>query len=217
MSDADFGTGPSAYPPTYPVTFDVQPQLTDRNRLTTAFRVILAFPHLLLVGGAGLGLGVGSWSSGGAVGTAATVMAIIAWFAIVFAGTHPRGLWDFGDYYLRWRSRSVPYLMLLRDEYPPFGEGNYPTTFAVAWPGPDRDRLSVGLRIIYAIPHVIVLIFLNIAWLLTTIVAWFAILFTGHYPAGLYTFAVGVVRWDLRVEAYLLLMRDEYPPFQLGP
>jgi hypothetical protein len=63
----------------------------------------------------------------------------------------------------------------------------------------------------------IVLIFLNIAWVLTTIVAWFAILFTGRYPRGLYGFAVGVLRWDMRVEAYLLLMRDEYPPFRLAP
>jgi hypothetical protein len=125
-------------------------------------------------------------------------------------------LWDFGDFYLRWRTRSVPYLMLLRDEYPPFGEGDYPTTFEVSWPTGPRNRLSVGLRIFYALPHVIVLIFVNVAWVLTSIVAWFAILFTGKYPAGLYRFAVGVLRWDLRVEAYLLLMRDEYPPFQLA-
>jgi hypothetical protein len=52
---------------------------------------------------------------------------------------------------------------------------------------------------------------------LTSIVAWFAILFTGRYPAGLYEFAVGVLCWDLRVEAYILLMRDEYPPFTLAP
>ena len=51
----------------------------------------------------------------------------------------------------------------------------------------------------------------------TSIVAWFAILFTGRYPAGLYEFAVGVLRWDMRVEAYLLLMRDEYPPFSMQP
>ena len=61
------------------------------------------------------------------------------------------------------------------------------------------------------------LFFLNIAWALTSIVAWFAIVFTGGYPAGLYEFAVGVLRWDLRVEAYVLLMRDEYPPFRLAP
>lgn len=207
MSDA----APSIPPPTYPVGFAIEPQLEDRNRLTTAFRVILAIPHLLLAGGVGIGFG---WSwTGGVIGTAAFVMAVIAWFALVFASTHPRGLWDFAAFYLRWRSRSMPYLMLLRDEYPPFGDEGYPSELRVEWPNDPRDRLSIGLRIFYVIPHVIVLVFLNLAWVLTSIVAWFAILFTGKYPAGLYGFAVGVLRWDLRVEAYLLLMRDEYPPF----
>jgi hypothetical protein len=210
MSDAV----PAVPPPAYPVAFDVEPQRVDRNRVTTGFRVILAIPHVLLAGGAGIGLG---WSwSGGVLGAAALIMAVIAWFALVFAASHPRGLWDFAAFYLRWRSRSVPYLMLLRDEYPPFGESAYPTTFEVSWPDGPRNRLSIGLRIFYAIPHVIVLVFLNLAWVLTAIVAWFAILFTGQYPGGLYDFAVGVLRWDLRVEAYLLLMRDEYPPFTLA-
>ena len=199
------------------MSFDVDRQLSGRNRLTTGFRIILALPHLVLVGGAGFGFGPGWSSSGGVVGAAAAVMAVFAWFAIVFAATHPRGFWDFGAFYLRWRARAVPYVMLLRDEYPPFEEAPYPTTFAVDRPTGDRNRLSVGLRLIYAIPHVIVLVLLNVAWLLTSIVAWFAILFTGRYPAALYEFAVGVLRWDLRVEAYLLLMRDEYPPFRLAP
>jgi hypothetical protein len=199
------------------VSFDVERQLTNRNRVTTGFRIFLAIPHLLLAGGAGIGFGFGWASSGGVLGTVAGVMAVIAWFALVFAAAHPRGLWDFAAFYLRWRSRSVPYVMLLRDEYPPFGEGPYPTTFDVQWPTGDRDRLSIGLRIFYVIPHVIVLVFLNVAWVLTSIVAWFAILFTGDYPAGLYEFAVGVLRWDLRVEAYMLLLRDEYPPFSLHP
>jgi hypothetical protein len=65
------------------------------------------------------------------------------------------------------------------------------------------------------IPHGIILFFLGIAWFVTTVVAWFAILFTGNYPAGLYDFGVKVWRWQVRVETYLLLMRDEYPPFSL--
>jgi hypothetical protein len=60
-----------------------------------------------------------------------------------------------------------------------------------------------------------VLFFLNIAWFVTSVIAWFAILFTGEYPAGLYRFGVGVMRWGIRVESYALLMRDEYPPFTL--
>jgi hypothetical protein len=204
-------------PSSYPVAFDVEPQLTDRNRLTTAFRLILGFPHILIIGGFSFGIGFGGGRGSGALSAAAATMAVIAWFAIVFTGQEPRGLWDFIAYYMRWRVRAGAYLALLRDEYPPFGEGDYPTTYQVSYPEGPRDRLSVGLRIIYAIPHLVVLLFLNIGWLVTSIIAWFAILFTGAYPPGLYRFAVGVMRWHVRVESYLFLMRDEYPPFSLEP
>jgi len=216
----------------YPVTFDVEPQLRDRNRLTVAFRLILAIPHLILVGGPGLALGAGvfwgrewggdagwfglDWGNG-VLGAAAGAMAVIAWFAIIFANRHPRGLWDFARFFMRWRARAVVYTALLRDEYPPFGETAYPVTYEVEYPDEPRNKWSVGLRIIYAIPHIVVLFFLGIAWCITAIIAWFAILFTGAYPEGLYKFAVGYLRWSFRVESYLLLMRDEYPPFSFEP
>lgn len=218
-------------PASYPVTYDVEPQHPDRNRLTVAFRIILAIPQWLLVGGpGGSGINLGSvwgwrhlrWAfvgsiGSGVLGVAAGVTAIISWFAIVFTGKQPRGLWDFTNFFMRWRANAVAYMALLRDEYPPFGpgDGSYPVSFSVAGFPETRDRWSVGLRLIYAIPQFIVLFFLGIAWAITVIIAWFAILFTGRYPEGLYTFGVGYMRWSLRVEAYLLLMRDEYPPFSL--
>ncbi|MBI2912500.1 MAG: DUF4389 domain-containing protein [Chloroflexi bacterium] len=118
---------------------------------------------------------------------------------------------------MRWRTRAIAYTALLRDEYPPFGDGDYPVTYEISYPEQARDRWSVGLRIIYVIPHVLILIFLGVAWAVTALIAWFAILFTGQYPQGLYRFAVGVMRWSVRVESYLLLMRDEYPPFSMEP
>jgi len=78
-----------------------------------------------------------------------------------------------------------------------------------------RDRATIAVRLILAVPHLLVLFFLVLAWVLCTVVAWFAILFTGEYPASLYPFALGVMRWTLRVETYLLLLVDEYPPFTL--
>lgn len=224
---------PSPEPsPQYRVGFDVEPQLTGRNRLTVGFRIILAIPHLILVGGPILSIG-GFWlswrdgasayrfgsniSNAGLLGIVGFVISVIAWFAIVFAGNHPRGLWDFARMYIRWRTRAVAYLTLLRDEYPPFGEGEYAVTYLVDYPDQRRNRLSVALRLIYAIPHAIVLAFLGIAWFVTTVIAWFAIVFTGSYPEGLYRFGVGVMRWSIRYETYLLLMRDEYPPFTLEP
>ena len=201
----------------YPVVFTVEPQLTDRNRVTTAFRLILGVPHIIVIGGiTGAGFGFGGLRGAGALAAAAFTMALISWFAIVFTGQHPRGLWDFCTYYMRWWVRASAYLSLLRDDYPPFGDGEYPTSYEVAFPIGERDRFSVGLRILYVIPHAIVLFFLNIAWFVTTVIAWFSILFTGTYPKSLYEFGVGAMRWNARVQTYLLLLRDEYPPFSLG-
>lgn len=209
----------------HPVGVRLEPALAGRDRLTTAFRLVLALPHLLLVGGP-IALGLSwSWGSrgdpafdlgaGGVLGAVAGVVALIAWFAILFTGRYPRGLWDLAAFYLRWRVRAVAYTALLRDEYPPFGDGPYPAALVLSPPEAPRDRLSVGFRLVLAIPHILAVWALGMAWALTTVIAWFAILFTGRYPEGLYPFAVGVFRWTVRVEAYLLLLRDEYPPFSL--
>jgi len=207
----------------YPVTVTVQPALTNRNRLTTFFRFFLAIPHIILVGGAALGGTIGSsghntWSvgaEGGLLGAVAYFLAIISWFTIVLTGTHIVGIRQFTTFFMRWRVRAIAYLMLLEDAYPPFGDDQYPAAVDVVDPAGTRDRVSVGFRLILVIPHVIVLFFVVIAWCITTIVAWFAILFTGAYPAGLYEFGVGSLRWLLRVQAYLLLLVDDYPPFAL--
>lgn len=206
----------------YPVSVSLKPSLTNRNRLTTAFRLILAIPHLILVGGM-IGLGVASRGNsqttiggeGGLLGAVTIFLAIVSWFTIVFADVHIIGIRQFTSFYLRWRVRALAYLMLLEDVYPPFGDAPYPASIEVADPVSPRDRIAVGLRILLAIPHIIVLFFVLLTWGFTTIAAWFIILFTGTYPQGLYEFGVGALRWRLRVEAYLLLMVDEYPPFSL--
>jgi len=208
------------------VDVTVSPALTTRNRLTCAFRLILAVPHLLLVGGpAALAVSL-AWggaagpsirwgASTGALGAVAAVCAIIAWFAIVFGGSYPDGLRSLAVFYLRWRVRAGAYLTLLRDEYPPFGDGAYPAALELAAPTAQRDRISVALRILLAIPHMVVIWILGIAWVITTLAAWVAILFTSNFPPRLYHFGVGMLRWSTRVEAYLLLLHDEYPPLSL--
>jgi Domain of unknown function (DUF4389) len=212
----------------HPVRIFVEPAHDGRNRLTTAFRIILAIPHLILVGGPlAIALSMGSsgdaesgaqWtSSGGVLGAVAAVCAIMSWFVIVFTARHPDGLWRLAAVYLRWRVRAAAYVGLLRDEYPPFGDGPYPASVELTHPDGPRDRLTVAFRIILAIPHLIAIWALGIAWAITTVIAWFAILFTGEYPEALYRFAVGVLQWNVRVDAYLLLLHDEYPPFSLGP
>jgi len=211
---------------THPVRVHVDAPTAERNRLTTAFRCILAIPHVILVGTpiaaamtwsrtseAGVNY---SWGAGGGVlGAVAVVAAIIAWFAIVFTGSAPDGLTKLSAFYLRWRVRASAYIALLRDEYPPFGDAAYVAELDLpAVVGP-RDRLTVAFRPILAIPHLLAIWAIGFAWAFTTIVAWFAILFTGRYPRALYDFATGALRWTTRVEAYLLLLTDEYPPFSL--
>jgi hypothetical protein len=204
----------------------VEPALEHRNRLTCAFRPILAIPHLMLVGGpVAFGITIGwravegpsiDWGAGtGVLGLVAGVAALIGWFAIMFTGAMPDGLWQLGAFYLRWRVRAMAYIALLRDEYPPFGDAGYPARVDIAPQPSFRNRLTVGFRIFLLIPHFIALWLLSVLWLLTSIVAWFSILFTGLFPASLYYYAVSVLRWNARVEAYLLLLHDEYPPFAL--
>lgn len=198
---------------TYPLTYDVTPPEGPRNRLTTAVRFILAIPHMLLVGGPGVGWGMNN--STGVLGGVAAIVSVIAWFAILFTGTFPRGLWDLGHMYMRWRARAIAYMALLRDEYPPFGDDVYPVEFQLDYPE-TRNRWTVGFRLILAIPQLIVFAFVGIAGFVGAVIGWFAILFTGRYPEGLWRFGVGIQRWSLRLQAYLLLLRDEYPPFSLS-
>jgi hypothetical protein len=206
----------------YPVSVDVTRALSDRNRLTTAFRLILAIPHIILVGGVGISFGFSSGGYGrkesfggeaGLLGAVAGILAIVSWFTIVFGGFHIAGIRQFTAFYLRWRVRALAYLMLLEDPYPPFGDGPYSASLEIVDPIGPRDRLTVGLRLLLGIPHFIALFFLVCAWWITAMISWIWILLSGTYPEGLYNFGVGVLRWLLRVQTYMLLMVDDYPPF----
>jgi hypothetical protein len=208
----------------YPVNITVQPLLKNRDRVTTFFRIILAIPHLILVGGATFGWTTGMGGNarfsfggeGGLLGAVAYFLAIISWFTIVLTGSHILGIRQFTLFFMRWRVRAIAYLMLLEDAYPPFGDEPYPASIEIAEPTGPRDRVTVLFRIFLAIPQIIVLCFVMLGWCVTTMVAWFAILFTGEYPQGLYDFGVGTLRWMLRLQAYLLLLVDDYPPFSLS-
>jgi len=114
---------------------------------------------------------------------------------------------------LRWTTRLGTYAMFLTDHYPSL-EDEHPVNFDAefkARPG----RLGTFFRLILVIPHLIVLAFLLIAFCVTSFIAWFAILIVARYPRGLHAFGVGVLRWSNRVQAYALLLTDQYPPFSL--
>lgn len=204
----------------YPVTLTVEPVLDGRNRLTTAFRLLLALPHLFLVGGfftvmlmPGGDRRVTGGSDWGLIGVLVVALVMVSWFTIVIRGEHLIGIRQFTRFYMGWRARAMAYMLLLTDAYPPFGDGSYPAAIQIADPIEPRARMTVAFRLFMAIPHYLILAFILIALCFTTAIAWFAILLTGSYPAGLYDFAVSALRWRVRVESYVLLMTDEYPPF----
>jgi len=185
---------------TFPVTYDVE--YPDRlSRLLIFVKWLLAIPHFIVLYVLGLVTGL---------------FTVIAWFAILFTGRYPRGMFDFVVGVNRWSYNASAYILLLRDEYPPFSmeRGRYPLTYEVEYP--ERlSRLLIFVKWLLVLPNVIVLAFLWLAVYVTSIIAWFAILFTGQYPRGLFDFAVGVMRWGARVNAYTNLLRDDYPPFSL--
>jgi len=185
---------------TFPVTYDVE--YPDRlSRLLIFVKWLLAIPHFIVLYVLGLVTGL---------------FTVIAWFAILFTGRYPRGMFDFVVGVNRWSYNASAYILLLRDEYPPFSmeRGRYPLTYEVEYP--ERlSRLLIFVKWLLVLPNVIVLAFLWLAVYVTSIIAWFAILFTGQYPRGLFDFAAGVMRWGARVNAYSNLLRDDYPPFSL--
>ena len=151
------------------------------------------------------------------------VLAFIAWFAILFTGNIPKGLFDFMAMALRYQWRVTSYVYFMRESYPPFefdalsaDPVTDPARLSVEYP----ERLSRGLIFIkwlLVIPHLIALLFVGIAAFFVGIAAFFAVLFTGRWPEGMRNFLVGVIRWSTRMSAYFYLMTDVYPPFSLEP
>jgi hypothetical protein len=152
------------------------------------------------------------------------VIAIISWFAILFTGSLPEQFANIQAMYLRYELRTYTFAAFMREEYPPFAfamsatDGGEDRRVRVDFRPQltDRNRLTVAFRIILVIPHLIVLAFLAIAVAVVTLIAWFAVLFTGRWPDGMRGFVLDVARWYLRVQAYLLLLTDDYPPFAFG-
>lgn len=187
-------------PSGYPLNLDV-PYPESLNRWLPLVKLLLAIPHLLVIS---------------ALDSVAQVLTLIAFFAILFTGRFPESMFNFVMGIRRWENNVNAYIFLMRDEYPPFSldDGEYPLKFGVAYP--ERlNRFLPFVKWLLAIPHMIVLAFLAIAAVVTTIVAFFAILFTARYPESLFNFNLGVMRWAQRVQAYILLMTDKYPPFSL--
>ncbi len=189
------------------------------NRLTTFFRIFTVIPIAIIIGlltsanygGTAEGIESYQYAAAGLVFLPLVLM-------LLFRKKYPRWWFDWNLALTKFSTRVSAYLALLRDEYPSTDE-EQAVHLEIPYPDASKD-LKRGMPLVkwfLAIPHYIVLLFLGIAAIVSIVIAWFAILFTGRYPRGLFDFVVGVFRWYLRIAVYaFLLTTDRYPPFSLS-
>ena len=202
----------------YPATLDVEYPDRELSRLTTFFRIFTVIPigiilallsgHNSMVNG---DAAVSTNYNGGASLFLATVLMLL------FRQTYPRWWFDWQLALARFAMRVEAYLCLLRDEYPAV-EQDQAIRVEIDYPNAQTDlnRWLPLIKWLFAFPHYVVLLFLSIAAMICVVIAWFAILFTGRYPRGLFAFVVGVMNYWLRVVVYaFMLTTDRYPPFSL--
>jgi small-conductance mechanosensitive channel len=169
---------------------------------------LLAFPHFVILYGLRI---------------LAEVISIISWFVILFTGSLPDSFANLQAMYLRYETRVYIYALFLQEEYPPFAFGMTPLDDGVdprvrvdlSPELSDRNRLTVAFRFILVIPQLVVLVVLGIVLWVVAVVAFFVVLFTGRWSEGSRNLVLNIMRWYLRVQAYILLLTDQYPPFML--
>ena len=217
MADSTPGSSELAQP--YPVRFSVDYPDRDLNRTTSAFRIFVVIPIAVVLGL--VSGGTWEWSHGGQTTAVAAGAGGLLFFApllmILFRQKYPRWWFDWNLELQRFSNRVGTYLALMNDRYPSTTEHqavhldyDYPNVET------DLNRWLPLVKWFLAIPHYVVLFFLAVAAVVAVIIAWFAILFTGRYPKGIFDFVEGVIRWSNRVTAYaFILITDRYPPFSL--
>jgi hypothetical protein len=201
----------------YPVKLSIDYPDKGLNRLTTFFRLIMIIPILIIfallikvtIPEEPAGYSVYIYTSG--------YILFPTILMLLFRRKYPRWWFDWNVALVKFAMRFSVYFLLLRDEYPSTDD-EQAVHIEIPYPNA-KESLNRWLPLVkwfLAIPHFIVLCFFGIAAFICAIIAWFAILFTGRYPKGLFDFVVGVERWSLRVTAYcFLLTTDVYPPFRL--
>jgi hypothetical protein len=198
-------TSPAATSPAFPM----QLELTSPNKVARwrpLVHWLLAIPHIIVLYGLNI---------------AAEVVYFISWFAILFTGKMPEGLFNFLSMHMRYQWRVSSYMLFMREEYPPFDftttaqdPGGDPATLSFQ-PAAKQSRLLIFVRFLLVIPQLIVLLFIGIGIYVVVIIGFFAVIITGKWPDSLRAFVIGVMRWAYRVSIYTYLMTDEYPPFSL--
>ena len=202
----------------HPVQFSVDYPDRDLDRATTFFRIFVAIPILIVLGSVNGGTWQWTYENGSTVAVGAGGLLFFGpLLMILFREKYPRWWFDWNQELLRFSNRVVVFLALMDDRYPSTDEHQ---SVRLDFPYPDvpthLNRWLPLVKWFLAIPHYVVLFFLDLAAIIVVIIAWFAILFTGRYPRGMFDFVEGVIRWHNRVFGYaLILVTDQYPPFRL--
>ncbi len=206
----------------YPVRFSVDYPDRDLNRVSTGFRILTVIPIAIVlatIGGFSASFAAGGEGARTVVIGGTGLLVVPPLLMILFREKYPRWWFDWNLELLRFTNRVGIYLALMDDRYPSTDEGqSVHLDFAYPDVPNQLNRWMPLVKWFLAIPHYIVLFFLYIAAFVLAIIAWFAILFTGRYPRGMFDFIAGVIRWHNRVLGYaFLLVTDRYPPFSLEP
>jgi hypothetical protein len=194
---------PSGPPsPPYPVQLEISyPE--ELNRWLPFVKLLLAIPHFIALTFVGLG---------------AFFVWIYAWWAVLLTGRYPPGAFNYLTGVLRWGARVSAYIYLMTDAYPPFSledDPNYPVRLAIEYP----ERIARWRPLIQGLlgyPALIGAAVLGLVAGFAQFIAWFAIVFTKRYPRGLFEMVTAYLRWNARVNAYILFMTEKYPPFVYG-
>ena len=203
----------------YPARLRIDFPDRDLERPSTLLRLFYVIPIMIVLAFVGgTVFGEASDQGGATIGAFAGGLVFVpALLMIVFRQKYPRWWFDFNLELTRFSSRVFAYVALMSDRYPSTDEEQY-VHLELDYPDVEHDlnRWLPLVKWLLAIPHYIVVVVLGIAAIVGVIIAWFAILFTGRYPRGIFDFVEGVARWALRVQAYsFLLVTDRYPPFSL--
>jgi hypothetical protein len=187
----------------YPVSYEADYAAEGRNRLTTFFRYIVTIPWHIVAA---------------LYGFVAQFAVLFAWFALVFTGRYPEGLYNFVAGYLRMFSRVNGFAYLLTDEFPPFNgqdDAGYPIRIGVPAPLDRYSRAKAFFRLILGIPVMILGVVHALILSVCTLITWFAILFTGKHPEGLFKPMLSAAAYLARAGAYFMLLTEDWPPFSL--
>ncbi|MDA8318572.1 MAG: DUF4389 domain-containing protein [Actinomycetota bacterium] len=188
------------------------------NRLTSFFRIFTVIPIAIVLAAVSGETGQGQGDTRVIIAGAGGLLFFGPLLMLLFRRKYPRWWFDWNLELLRFSNRVGIYLALMDDKYPSTDEHQ---SVHLDYPYPDAStELNRWLPLVkwfLAIPHYIVLFFLDIGAVVVLIIAWFAVLFTGRYPRGMFGYVEGVIRWHNRVAAYaFLLVTDRYPPFSLS-